>query len=187
MFSYQHAGITPDVVLLGKSLGGGLPVSAVVGPAAVVDAGTALFTACGNSVGSAAALAVVEETERLGLADRSARNGAILGDALRAALAGVDIVADIRGLGMIHGVELVTDRASNRPAQPLAAKVVYRAWQLGLTLYYAGNWGNVLEITPPLILDDDEVRHGVDLLRRAIADVLDGAVSYADVAPFAGW
>jgi 4-aminobutyrate aminotransferase len=88
---------------------------------------------------------------------------------------------------MIQGVELVKDRVSREPHQPAAAKVVYRAWELGLILYYAGNWGNVLEITPPLILTREEIEEGVNILRQAVLDVLDGKVSEAAVAPYAGW
>ena len=88
---------------------------------------------------------------------------------------------------MIQGVELVSDRASRQPNQPAAAKIVVRAWELGLIIFYAGNWGNVLEITPPLILTRTEVDEGVEILRRAIKDVQSGKVSDEAVAAFAGW
>ena len=88
---------------------------------------------------------------------------------------------------MIQGVELVKDRASREPDQSAAAKVVYRAWELGLIVYYAGNWGNVLEITPPLILSRAEIEEGVDILRQAVRDVLAGKVSDEAIASFAGW
>jgi 4-aminobutyrate aminotransferase len=103
------------------------------------------------------------------------------------ALGDVEIVGDIRGLGMIQGVELVTDRATREPNQPAAAKIVYRAWELGLILYYAGNWANVLEITPPLILTRAEIEEGVSILQQAVRDVHDGKVSDETVAAFAGW
>src|SRR5215216_6361415 len=76
-----------------------------------------------------------------------------------------------------------TPRAS--PTSP--PLVVYRAWELGLIVYYAGNWGNVLEITPPLILTRLEIEEGVDILRQAVHDVLAGKVSDDAVASFAGW
>jgi 4-aminobutyrate aminotransferase len=189
MFAFEHGGIEADIVLLGKSLGGGMPLSAVVAPPALLDAasGSALFTASGNATGCAAGLAVLDEIERLDLIARSAENGRYLHDCLVQALGGVEIVGDVRGLGMIQGVELVKDRTSKEPDQPAAAKVVYRAWELGLIVFYAGNWGNVLEITPPLILTREEIDEGVGILRQAIRDVLDGKVSDEAVAPFAGW
>ncbi len=189
MFGYEHGLIEADLVLLGKSLGGGLPLSAIVGRSEILDAGTgiALFTAVGNATSCAAGLAVVNAIEEDGLVERSAENGAYLQECLREALSRYDIVGDVRGLGMIRGVELVTDKASKTPNQAAAAKVVYRAWELGLILYYAGNWGNVLEITPPLILTWDEIDRGVSILARAIDDVAAGRVSDEAVAAFAGW
>jgi 4-aminobutyrate aminotransferase len=189
MFSYQHGGIEADVVLLGKSLGGGMPLSAIVARREVLDAntGAALFTTCGHATGCAAGLAVLDEIERLDLVARSAENGPYLHTALEQALGHHEIVGDVRGLGMIQGVELVTDRASKTPNQPAAAKVVYRAWELGLIFYYAGNWANVLEITPPLILTRDEIDEGVGILAQAMDDVVAGRVSDEAVAAFAGW
>ncbi len=188
MFAFEHGGVEADIVLLGKSLGGGMPLSAVVARKEVLDAaiGSALFTASGNATGCVAGLAVLEEIERLDLVAHSADLGSYLHECLVQALDDLEIVGDIRGLGMIQGVEL-KDRATREPHQPAAAKVVYRAWELGLILYYAGNWGNVLEITPPLILTRAEIEEVVDILRQAVLDVLDGKVSDEAVAPYAGW
>jgi 4-aminobutyrate aminotransferase len=189
MFAFEHGGVEADIVLLGKSLGGGMPLSAVVARRDLLDcaSGAALFTASGNATGCAAGLAVLDEIDRLDLIARSAENGRYLHDCLVQALGDVEIVGDIRGLGMIQGIELVQDRSSKEPNQPAAAKVVYRAWELGLIVYYAGNWGNVLEITPPLILNRAEIDEGVEILGQAIRDVLDGKISDETVASFAGW
>jgi 4-aminobutyrate aminotransferase len=188
-FAFEHGGIEPDFVLLGKSLGGGLPLSAIVGRREVLDfqPGSALFTMAGNANSCAAGVAVLEEVERLGLVEQSARNGALLKQLLTDRLMEYDIVGDVRGKGMICGVELVTDRTSKEPNTTLPAKIVYRAWELGMIVYYAGNWGNVLEITPPLVIEPNAIEQGVELLDRAIADVLDGAVSDETVAQYAGW
>jgi 4-aminobutyrate aminotransferase len=188
-FAYEHGGIEPDFVLLGKSLGGGLPLSAIVGRRDVLDVqpGIALFTMAGNGNSCAAALAVLDEIERIDLVQRSAENGALLKQRLAERLVEYDVVGDVRGKGMICGVELVEDRSSKAPNLTLPAKIVYRAWELGLIVYYAGNWGNVLEITPPLVIDREGIEQGVEILDRAIADVLDGAVSDETVAEYAGW
>jgi 4-aminobutyrate aminotransferase len=188
-FAFQHGSIEPDFVLVGKSLGGGLPLSAVVGRREVLDfqPGSALYTMAGNANSCAAGLAVIDEIERLDLVEQSARNGAILQQRLADRLMEYDVVGDVRGKGMICGVELVTDRTSKAPNTTLPAKIVYRAWELGMIVYYAGNWGNVLEITPPLVIEPDAIEQGVELLDRAIADVLDGAVSDETVAQYAGW
>ncbi|MDP9365886.1 MAG: aspartate aminotransferase family protein [Chloroflexota bacterium] len=189
MFATEHTGTAADIVLLGKSLGGGLPLSAVVGPPAILDCGSgiALYTMSGNATSCAASLATLDVIERDGLVEQSGRNGEYLRTRLAETLGKHEPVGDVRGLGMMIGVDLVRDRATKEPDQRLAAKVVYRAWELGLILFYAGNWGSVLEITPPLILSREEIDHGVDVLDRAIVDALAGKVSDEAVAPFAGW
>lgn len=189
MFGFEHAGITPDLVLLGKSLGGGLPLSAIVGREEILDAGSgiALFTAVGNATCCAAGRAVVRAVQEDNLPAHAAATGAYLHQKLTDALAPYDIVGEVRGLGMIQGVELVTDRTSKDPNQLAAAKIVYRAWELGLILYYAGLWGNVLEITPPLILTKDEVDTGVGILAQAVDDVVNGRVGDEALKGFAGW
>jgi 4-aminobutyrate aminotransferase len=188
-FAFEHGDVPADVVLLGKALGGGLPLSAIVARKEILDIGTglALFTTAGNATSCAAGLATLDVIEREGLVERSAENGRYLLQRLTETLGGYEIVGDVRGLGMICGVELVTDRTSKEPNHSAAAKIVYRAFELGLIVYYAGNWGNVLEITPPLILDRDQIDEGVAILDAAIADVLAGKVSDETVAPYAGW
>lgn len=188
-FAFEHGGIEPDFVLLGKSLGGGLPLSAIVGRREVLDfePGSALFTLAGNGASCAAGLAVLDEIERLDLVCASAVNGELMKQLLTNRLMEYDIVGDVRGKGMICGVELVEDRAGKEPNTSLPAKIVYRAWELGMIVYYAGNWGNVLEITPPLVIEQEAIEQGVEILDRAIADVLDGAVSDEAVAAYAGW
>ncbi len=189
MFGYEHGGVEADVVLLGKSLGGGMPLSAIVARKGILDIGSGItvFTTSGNATCCAAGLAVIEVIEAEGLVERSAQNGAYLLQCLRQALSRYEIIGDVRGLGMINGIELVTDRASKEPSPSSAAKIVYRAWELGLILYYAGMWGNVLEITPPLTLNRSEIDEGVAILDQAVADVLAGKVSDETVAQFAGW
>ena len=187
-YSFEHAGIEPDLIILGKSLGGGLPVSALIGPSEILDCGTglAIYTISGYRAGSAAGLATLQQIDELGLVDHAAEVGAHLLEKLQS-LRKYDVVGDVRGLGLICGVDLVTDRECKQPNQPFAAKVVYRCWQLGLILFYAGAWGNALEITPPLILTKAEVDEGVAILDQAIADVLAGVVSDEEVAAYAGW
>lgn len=189
MFGYEHGGVEADVVLLGKSLGGGMPLSAIVARREImdVDSGIAVFTASGNATGCAAGVAVLQEIEAQGLVQRSAENGDYLLSCLREALSDFEIAGDIRGLGMICGIDLVTDRQSKEPNAPAAAKIVYRAFELGLIMYYAGMWGNALEITPPLIVTRDDIDEGVGILRQAVIDVLAGNVSDEAVAQFAGW
>ena len=187
MFSYEHSDIDPDVLILGKSLGGGQPLSAIVARAELLDEGFAGFTAVGNATGCAAGLATIEVIEQEGLVELSAQNGRHLQQQLQQTLGRYEIVGDIRGLGMIQGIELVKDRATKEPHREAAAKIIYRAWELGLVCYYAGYWGSVIEITPPLILTGEEIERGVAILGQATQDFVDGKISDESVADFAGW
>ena len=187
MFSFEHFNVTPDVVILGKSLGGGLPLSAVVARQEILDVGFALFTATGNALSCAAGLATVEAIEQDGLVQNAAQVGAYLHRQLQALQSQHPLIGDVRGLGMIQGVELVKDRAAKEPAPTQAAKVVYRAFELGLLVFYVGMFSNVLEITPPLIMSNAEVDEGVAILDQALADVEAGRVSDEAIARYAGW
>jgi 4-aminobutyrate aminotransferase len=189
MFSFQHFNVTPDAVVLGKSLGGGLPLSAVVARQEILDVGPALaiFTAAGNALSCAAGLATIEAIENDGLKQNARLVGAHLHDKLRALQNEHALIGDVRGLGMIQGVELVKDRQTKEPASKEAAKVVYRAFELGLLVFYVGMFSNVLEITPPLILTEVEADEGVAILDQALSDVEAGKVSDEAIARYAGW
>lgn len=195
MHAYEHEGITPDIVCFGKSLGGGLPIGAAVGPARVLDAppASALLTMAGNSVCSAAALAVLNELVEHGYAGRAARLGEHFMGRLRELQSGrgtqngrsARYIGDVRGQGLCIGLELVKDRASNAVAPEFTRKVVYRMWQLGVTVFSVG--ANVLEITPPLVIEEEAIDRAVTVIDRAICDVADGLVSDEEVAPYSGW
>lgn len=188
-FAHQAAGITPDFVVLGKALGGGLPLSAVVGPAEILDVepAIALFTTAGNPLSCAAALGVIESIETRGLMANAERVGGFLAAGLRGLAERHPLVGDVRGRGLVLGVELVRDRGSKEPADRETAKVCFRAAELGLAVFYVGMRSNVLEITPPLCLTEAEAREGVDILDRALADVSAGRVPDAAVAAYVGW
>ncbi len=187
MFAFEHGAVIPDAVVLGKSLGGGLPLSAVVARAELLDAGFSLFTATGNALSCTAGLATIEAIEQAGLVENSRRVGSHLHRRLKELQSRHSLIGDVRGLGLFQGVELVRDGATKTPATVEAAKVVYRAFELGLIVFYVGMFSNVLEITPPLIMTEGEVDEGIEILDRALGDVAAGRVSDDLVAPFAGW
>lgn len=187
---FEHEGLEPDLVVFGKGLGGGLPLSAVIGPRDIMDHAPAfaLQTTAGNPVASAAGRAVLKAVVTEGLCERAQRVGDVLQSALRAVAGRQAMIGDVRGRGLTVGVELVSDRASQEPvAVTTTAKVIYRAWQLGAVFFYVGLRGNVLELTPPLTLSEQEAKEGVAIIERAVTDVAHGAVSDAAVAPFMMW
>jgi len=190
MHCFQHEGLTPDLVVFGKGIGGGLPLSAVVGPKAIMDHAPAfaLQTTAGNPVATAAGNAVLKAIETEGLMARSARIGGLLADGLRRLGDRHDIIGDVRGRGLAIGVDLVADRATREPVPATTtAKIIYRGYELGAAFTYVGLKANVLEFMPPLTLTEDEVAEGVAIVDQAIADVLAGKVSDADVASYMMW
>jgi 4-aminobutyrate aminotransferase len=185
---FHQPDVVPEIVTFGKVLGGGLPLSAAVGPAELLDfpPAAALLTTAGNPVCSAAGRAVLATIVGDRLAERAATMGTQLADGLRALSGspGSDRIGDVRGRGLAIGLELVDPHTGDRDPR-LAANVVYRAWELGAVVYYVG--GNVLEITPPLVLTDTEAARAVDILGAAIADAAAGRVDAEEVAKYAGW
>jgi 4-aminobutyrate aminotransferase len=175
LHAFEADGVSPDVVCLGKGLGGGLPLSAVIGPAEVMDhaAAFSLMTTAGNPVCASAGLAVLDVIERYGLVARAAVAGERLQAGIRAL--GSPLVGDVRGRGLAIGVELSTPGAG--------AKVCLRAAELGAVFYYVGT--DVLELTPALTISDAEIDEGVELIGQALADVAAGRVS--DAAVYTPW
>lgn len=189
MFAFEHFGVTPDAVALGKSMGAGMPISAVVGRKEILDVGTAMnmYTMAGSPVACAASLAHLDEIDSQGLIERAGRTGELLLARLRDLQAAHPLVGDVRGLGMMLGLEAVRDRGTKEPADLEMAKISYRAFQLGLLTFYGGIYSNVLEITPPLILTEAEVEEGVAILDQAIGEVAAGEVADDLLGDYAGW
>ncbi|CAN7545331.1 aspartate aminotransferase family protein [Phenylobacterium sp. LjRoot225] len=190
LHGFQHEGLEPDLVIFGKALGGGLPISAVVGPAEIMDHAPAfaLQTTAGNPVAAAAGRAVMRLIAREGLTERAERTGARMRQALTRLMDRHEMIGDVRGRGLAIGVELLADRDNKAPVPvSTTAKVIYRAWELGVLFLYVGLRGNVLELTPPLNLSDDDADEGVAVIGQAIEDVVQGRVSDQAVAPFMMW
>jgi 4-aminobutyrate aminotransferase len=187
---FEHEGLKPDLVVFGKALGGGLPLSALIGPQHIMDHAPAfaLQTTAGNPVATAAGRAVLQAIADEGLIERANRIGAIFSSRLHTFSARQPMIGDVRGRGLAVGVELVSDRVSREPVPvTTTAKLIYRAYQLGAVFFYVGLRGNVLEFTPPLTLSESEAEEGLAIIDQAMTDVSNGLVSDADVAPFMMW
>jgi 4-aminobutyrate aminotransferase len=188
LFGFQHSDVVPDVITLGKPLGGGLPLSAVVGRAELLDASAYdLFTLGGSPMPVAAAHALLDVLDEDDLIANAAERGQQLMSGLEELQTRHPLIGDVRGHGLIVGVELVADRKTRAPATRDAHRVAYRCFDLGLILIYSGLYGNVLEMTPPLSLQESDVNEALDILDRALADVEAGRFDDAKLEPFAGW
>ena len=187
-FAFEHSDVTADAIILGKPLGGGLPLSAVVGRAELLDVPTySLFTLGGSPVPCAAALATLDAIEDERLMTNAAVMGKRLLDGLLEIQNGSRLIGDVRGRGLILGVELVTDRASREPAPLHTHRLVYRLFELGLLTIYSGLYGNVVEITPPLTIGPGDVDEALGIFERALADIEADRFDDAKLAPFVGW
>ena len=188
--AFSHEGLTPDLVVLGKGIGGGLPLSAVIGPAAILDhrPAFAIQTTGGNPVCTAAGLAVLRTILDEDLPAHAARMGKQLADGLRKLGERHATIGDVRGRGLAIGVDLVQDRERKTPVEATTtAKVILRAYELGASFIYVGLAANVLEITPPLNLSDAECAEGLAIIDRALTDVAAGRVSDEAVQAYMNW
>ena len=165
-FACMHENVVPDIICIGKAMGGGFPISAVVATARIMDAwpasrGEALHTSTylGNPMGCAAALATIDELESIGVAERKRTLGAVLVDRL-GALRSHPAVRDVRGRGFMWGIEL-EDAAT-------ADRIVKRALARGAMLLQAGLLGNVLSITPPLVMTERQCNRAVDIVEEVL-------------------
>jgi 4-aminobutyrate aminotransferase len=190
MFGFEHSGVTPDAVAMGKSIGSGVAaLSAVVARSEILDIGTAinLYTLAGSPVSCAAGLATLDYIQRHELVENARVVGAYLLEGLEALAGAHALIGDVRGKGMICGIELVRDRDTKEPAATEAAKLVYRCKELGLILFYGGIYSNVVEVTPPLTLTNEQADRGLAIIDQALSDVEAGRFPDERLGAYAGW
>ena len=171
LFAMQHHSVQADLITMAKSLGGGFPISGVVGRAEVMDApaaGGLGGTYAGNPLAVAAAHAVLDVIEEEKLCERAAR----LGEKLRAHLEGlrakVPAIADVRGLGSMVALEL-NDPATGKPDAEAVKRVQARAIERGLILLSCGVYGNVLRFLYPLTIPDAQFDRALEILSESLA------------------
>lgn len=173
LFAIEHAGVTPDLITAAKSLADGLPLSAVIGRADVMDApapGGLGGTYAGNPLACAAALAVLDVFEEDHLLAKAER----LGERLRAHCAALQretpAIGDVRGLGPMVAMEFVRDRETKEPAPEIVDAVITAAREKGLLLLKAGLYNSVVRILVPLVIEDDDLTRGLDILSASVRE-----------------
>ncbi|HEY0393437.1 MAG TPA: aspartate aminotransferase family protein [Candidatus Elarobacter sp.] len=170
MFACERENVVPDLLCVGKALGGGLPLSATIGSARVMDAwpkstGEALHTSTflGNPLACAAALANLDEMQRLDVTGRVRAGEAALGERLRALRGTYRAVVDVRGVGFLWAVEF-TDAA-------IANRVVVRGLQNGVILLQSGPTGTSITLAPPLTISERQLSRALDLFEQSVREV----------------
>jgi 4-aminobutyrate aminotransferase len=170
MFACQHDGVAPDILVLGKALGGGiLPIAAVVARSDLDVAGAWAFghyTHEKNPVTARAALTTIRIIEDGDLVNNAARVGAAAMARMLDMKERLSAVGDVRGRGLVLGIELVKDRATKEPDDDLAEAVLYRA--LDRSLSFKTTMGNVLTLTPPLVVTEAEMMQALDIVEEAV-------------------
>lgn len=172
MFAIQHYGIVPDIITSAKSMGAGMPIAATTGRAEIMDAahlGGVGGTYGGAPVACAAALAVIESFEKGDLLPRARHLGQLMRERLTAWKDDIPLVGDVRGLGAMMLVELVEDRERKTPAARQALAAIKKAVAQGLVLIRAGLFSNCIRLLPPLVITDEQLDEGLEVLRGAIA------------------
>lgn len=190
LFAYQHDDLAPDMTVFGKGLGGGLPISAIVGPAAILDHAPAfaMQTTAGNPVCTAVGKALLDTIINEGLPAHALTMGAKIRACFTKLAEQHEIIGDVRRRGLAIGIDLVASRETRaQVSATTTAKVTYRAYELGANFLYVGLAANVLEITPPLNVSAAEIEEGLDIIDRALADVARGVVSDESVQAFMNW
>jgi 4-aminobutyrate aminotransferase / (S)-3-amino-2-methylpropionate transaminase / 5-aminovalerate transaminase len=174
MFACQRYGIEPDLIVMAKSLGGGLPLAAVTGRAEIMDApgpGGLGGTFAGNPLSCAAALAVIDLFERENLLARANELGDRFQRRAREWQRRWPLIGDVRGLGGMQAIELVQSQQTKAPASEETKKIAQYCYEHGLITITAGSYGNVIRVLVPLVIANEQIDEALDVLEAGISSV----------------
>lgn len=178
--SVENWDIVPDIVCLGKSMGGGLPISAVATSGDIIDVSGSIArgtvgSSSGNVISCVAAIATMEVLEEEKLLEKASKRGLMIKQRLIELSERFDNIGDIRGIGMMIGIELVEERKTKAPANELTNRVLDNAYRKGLLIQAFGRYGNknVIRLTPHLVTTEEQIEAGLNILE----DSFEAAVS----------
>jgi len=174
MFACQHFGLAPDVIIVGKSLAGGLPLSAVTGRGEIMDAphvGGLGGTFSGNPLACRAAMEVIAMIQDNGLTSRAVEIGRRTVDRLKGFQEEFPIIGDIRWLGAMIGLELVRDRRTKEPATKETRHAIKSCYEGGLVITRSGAFSNVIRTLMPLVITDEEIDEGLSILEKVLREI----------------
>jgi 4-aminobutyrate aminotransferase/4-aminobutyrate aminotransferase/(S)-3-amino-2-methylpropionate transaminase len=171
LFSIEHSGVVPDLITTAKGLAGGFPLAGVTGKATLMDAahvGGLGGTYAGSPVGIAAALTVMDVIVTENLCERATRIGERIRAYMEKLAHSLPCIGDLRGIGAMQALELVSDRATRTPDSALTSSVLQQAQKRGLLLLACGASANVIRLLPPLTISDEHLEEGLDILEAAL-------------------
>lgn len=172
---WKEAGVMPDILATAKSIGAGLPISAIVAREEIMESvlpGTIGGTYCGNPLACAAAIKTIEIMERDNLAKRSLEIGEKVQAVYKKWMDKYEVIGDVRGLGGMIGIEFVTDKQSKTPNGEIVSKIVKNAVEKGLMLENSGTYGQVIRFLAPLVMTDEQLKAGLEIFEEAIKKAL---------------
>jgi len=174
LFAIEHYGIEPDLMTIAKSMAAGMPLSGVIGKQEILESlpsGSIGGTYVGNPIACRAALEVLGIIDEEKLLDRAVHIGAIIRERFDALRDRCPLVGDVRGLGAMLGCELVLDRETKEPAKAECAAIVSHCLENGLLIPSAGIYGNVLRMLVTLVITDEQLAEGLDVLEDAVRTI----------------
>jgi len=172
-FGIEHWGVEPDIMTMAKGMANGSPIGCTIATPEIAEAlkGMTFSTFGGNPVTMAAALATIEYMEQHNLPANAAKQGAVLRERLDEFKAEFDFVGDVRGMGLMQGVEIIKPGTDKEPDAARTAAVMAAARDQGLLIGKGGLYGNVLRISPHLGINGDDIEAGCDMLAKALTQV----------------
>ena len=174
MFASEYWETVPDIITTAKSIAGGLPLSAVTAREEIIEAsqiGGIGGTFCGNPLACAAGLKVIEIMERDNFAEKAQKIGEIVRARFNAMKEKYSIIGDVRGKGAMIAFELVKDRKNKVPAKEEAKAIIKKAYENGLVLLSGGLYSNVIRILVPLVVTEEQLNAGLDIIEKAVEKI----------------
>jgi 4-aminobutyrate aminotransferase / (S)-3-amino-2-methylpropionate transaminase / 5-aminovalerate transaminase len=173
MFAMEHFDVAADIMTMSKSIAAGLPISAVTGRSEIMDSaniGEIGGTYGGSPLGCVAALEVIRTIEEDKLLERAQKIGEVFQDRFEKLVEKYDQIAEVRSLGAMCAIEFVQDSKSNEPNKEIVQEMIQKAHQNGLIIMSAGLYGNIIRLLSPLIITNEQLNEGLDVLEKVIID-----------------
>lgn len=173
MFASEHFDVIPDLMTMSKSIGAGLPISAVTGRAEIMDSaniGEIGGTYGGSPLGCVAALEVIRTIEEDGLIERAKNIGEMFLERFQPLQAKYEEIGEVRSLGAMCAIEFITDSSTKNPNKEKVQEIIQKAHQNGLIVMSAGLYGNIIRLLTPLVVTDEQLSEGLEVLEKVISE-----------------